>query len=128
LQGWREPARYVDVRACTYRNRAGLQLLGCPGYASSNRLIGRDEFVKVFSVQRKHYSVALIDCGNGLKHGVIEVVLRESRALVLVTSASTDAVRKAGITWKWLCDSEYQRLVESAVLAVNHIERANPTP
>jgi chromosome partitioning protein len=72
--------------------------------------------------------VALIDCGNGLKHDVIEVVLRESRALVLVTSASTDAVRKAGITWKWLCDSEYQRLVESAVLAVNHIERANPTP
>lgn len=118
--------RYVDIGAYTWRNRAGLELLTCPDYAASDGLVGRDDFVKAFSLLRRHYSVALIDCAYSLAHGAIEAVLRESRALVVVTSISAGAARKTGTTLKWLRASGHQRLGESAVLAINRIEGVKP--
>jgi len=80
----------------------------------------------VISVLRKHYSVVLVDCGKSLKSGVMEAVLPESRALVVVTSASIDAIRKAGTTLEWLRNKGYQKLLESTVLAINHTGLGKP--
>ncbi|EUA14006.1 hypothetical protein I553_7126 [Mycobacterium xenopi 4042] len=44
----------------------------------------------------------------------------------MVTSISAGAARKTGTTLKWLRASGYQRLGESAVLAINRIEGVKP--
>lgn len=119
----RSVARYADVRAHTYMNSAGLEVLGPPDYAASHWDITRQDFVKAFSILRSHYSLVLVDCPKTLKSGVMEAVLRESRALVVVTSTSIDSVQKTQTVLDWLRSNGYQKLLESTVLAVNHVER-----
>lgn len=116
-------ARYADVRAHTYMNSSGLEVLGPPDYANSHWSIGRQDFVKAYSILRSHYSLVLVDCPKTLKSGVMEAVLPESRALVVVTSTSIDAVQKTHITLEWLRHNGYGKLLESTMLAVNHVER-----
>ena len=118
--------RYLDVRAHTYMNGSKLEVLGVPDYAQSAWRIERDDFVKAFSLLRNHYSVVLMDCGTALKSPVMEAVLRESRALVVVSSASIDSIRKTRTALEWLRHNGYLKLVESTVLAINHIERGKP--
>ena len=123
----RSVTRYSDVRAYTRRNRAGLEVLALPNYADSDWYIGRDDVLRAFSLLRNHYSVMLMDCGKALKSAVAEAVLLESRALVIVTNASVDAIEKTRTTIEWLSKNGYQRQVESAVLAINHTERGRPS-
>jgi MinD-like ATPase involved in chromosome partitioning or flagellar assembly len=119
----RSVTRYPDVRAYTRRNRAGLELLALPNYSDTDWLIERDDVLRAFSILRNHYSVVLMDCGKALKSAVAEAVLVDSRALVVVTNASVDAIDKTRTTIEWLSRSGYQRLVESTVLVINHTER-----
>ena len=123
----RSVTRYADVRAYTRRNRAGLELLALPNYADTDWLIERDDVFKTFSLLRNHYSVVLMDCGKALKSPVTEAVLLESRALVIVTNTSADAIDKTRTTIAWLSRNGYQRQVQSAVLAINQTERGNPS-
>jgi chromosome partitioning protein len=123
----RSATRYADVRSYTRRNRAGLELLALPNYADTDWLIERDDVLRAFSLLRNHYSVVLLDCGKTLKSAVTEAVLLESRALVIVTNASVDAIDKTRTTIEWLSRNGYQRQVESGVLAINHTERGRPT-
>jgi MinD-like ATPase involved in chromosome partitioning or flagellar assembly len=114
--------RYSDVRAHTYMNTFGLEVLGLPDYAHTDWRPERHDVVKTFSILRSHYSVVLVDCVKALNSSVMEAVLPESRALVVVSSPAIDAIRKTRTTLEWLCNNGYQRLLRSTVLAVNHIE------
>jgi MinD-like ATPase involved in chromosome partitioning or flagellar assembly len=116
-------ARYADVRAHTFMNSSGLEVLGLPDYARGNWSISRQDFVKAFSILRNHYSLVLMDCPKTLNSGVMEAVLPESRALVVVTSTSIDAIQKTRTTLEWLSNNGYRKLIGSTVLAVNHVER-----
>ena len=116
--------QYSDVRAHTYMNSFGLEVLGLPDYAHTDRRLERHDVVKAFSILRNHYSVVLVDCVKALNSGVMEAVLPESRALVVVTSTTIDAIRKTGTTLDWLCHNGYQHLIKSTILAVNHVEPA----
>jgi MinD-like ATPase involved in chromosome partitioning or flagellar assembly len=118
--------RYPDVRAHTSRNRSGLEVLGLPDYAHSDWLIERDDVVKAFSILRNHYGVVLMDCSKALKSTVMEAVLLESRAVVVVTNASMDAIKKTRTTLEWLVKHGYHKRIESMVLAINHTERGKP--
>jgi MinD-like ATPase involved in chromosome partitioning or flagellar assembly len=119
--------RYPDVRAHTCRNRSGLEVLGLPDYANSDWLIERDHVVKAFSILRNYYGVVLMDCSKALKSSVMKAVLLESRALVVVTNASVDAIKKTQTTLEWLANNGYHKRVESTVLAINHTERERPS-
>lgn len=119
-------ARYIDARTHTCGNSSGLEMLGLPDHVNSDWLMSRDAIVKAFTILRSRYSVMLIDCGSALKSSMMEAVLSESRALVVVTSASIDAVRKTKTTLKWLRHNGYQDLIESAVLAINRTEKGKP--
>lgn len=119
--------RYPDVRAHTYMNSCGLEVLGLPEYAKSNWRVERSDVVKVFSILRKHYSVVLVDCVKALESSAMEAVLPESRALVVVTSTSIDAIRKTRITLEWLRNNGYHKLLATAVLALNHTEPGRPS-
>ena len=103
--------QYADVRAHTYMNSFGLEVLGLPDYARTDWRLERHDVVKAFSLLRNHYSVVLVDCAKALNSGVMEAVLPEARALVVVTSTSIDAIRKTRHTLDWLCNNGYQRLV-----------------
>ncbi len=114
-------ARYTDVRAHTYMNSCGLEVLGLPDYAHTNWRLDRGDVVKAFSILRKHYSVVLVDCVKALNSSVMEAVLPESQALVLVAGPSIDSIRKTRTTLEWLSHNGYRPLLRSTVLAVNHV-------
>jgi chromosome partitioning protein len=118
--------QYADIRAHTYMNSFGLEVLGLPDYARTDWRLERHDVVKAFSILRNHYSVVLVDCVKAVNSAVMDAVLPESRALVVVTSTSIDAIRKTRTTLQWLCNNGYQRLMKSTVLAINHIEPAKP--
>ncbi len=113
---------YSDVRAHTYMNSFGLEVLGLPDYSRTDWRLERHDVVKAFSLLRKHYSVLLVDCVKTVNSAVMDAILPESRALVVVTSTSIDAIRKTKTTLDWLRNNGYQRLMKSTVLAVNHVE------
>ncbi|WP_231989289.1 MinD/ParA family protein [Mycobacterium sp. 852002-51613_SCH5001154] len=115
---------YADVRAHTYMNNFGLEVLGLPDYAHTDWRLERHHVVKAFSLLRNHYSVVLVDCAKALNSGVMDAVLPEARALVVVTSTSIDAIRKTATTLDWLGNNGYQALVRSTILAINHVEPA----
>ncbi len=119
--------RYQDVRGHTSRNRSGLEVLGLPDYAHSDWLLERDHVVKAFSILRNHYGVVLMDCSKALKSPAMEAVLLESRALVVVTNASMDAIKKTRTTLEWLATNGFHKRIESSVLAINHTERGKPS-
>src|SRR5262249_31844581 len=104
----------------------GLEVLGLPDYARTDWRLERSGFVKAFSILRKHYSVVLVDCVKAVNSSVMDAVLPEARALVVVTSTSIDAVRKTKTTLDWLCNNGYPRLMRSTVLAVNYVEPVKP--
>jgi MinD-like ATPase involved in chromosome partitioning or flagellar assembly len=118
--------RYIDVRAHTHMNSCGLEVLGLPDFAHTDWRVGRSDVVKAFSVLKKHYSVLLVDCVKALNSRVMEAVLPESRALVVVTSPAIDAIRKTRTTLEWLSTNGYRTLLGSTVLAVNYIEPRKP--
>ncbi len=115
---------YSDVRAHTYMNSFGLEVLGLPDYGRTDWRLERQDVAKAFSILRKHYSVVLVDCVKAVNSAVMDAVLPESRALVVVTSTSINAIRKTRTTLDWLHNNGYQRLMRSTVLAINHVEPA----
>jgi len=116
--------QYGDIRAHTYMNSFGLEVLGLPDPARTDWRLERHDVPKAFSILRKHYSVVLVDCVKAVNSSVMDAVLPESRALVVVTSTSIDAIRKTKTTLEWLRNNGYQRLMKSTVLAINHVEPA----
>jgi MinD-like ATPase involved in chromosome partitioning or flagellar assembly len=118
--------QYSQVRAHTYMNSFGLEVLGLPDYGRTDWRLGRSGVVKAFSVLRKHYSVILVDCVKAINSSVMDAVLPEARALVVVTGASIDAVRKTRTTLDWLGNNGYRRLLGSTVLAVNNVGPDKP--
>ncbi|WP_156772053.1 MinD/ParA family protein [Mycobacterium sp. 1245805.9] len=113
---------YSDVRAHTYMNSFGLEVLGLPDYARTDWRLERPDVVRAFSILRKHYSVVLVDCVKAVNSAVMDAVLPESCALVVVTSTSIDAIRKTKTTLDLLRNKGYQRLMARTVLAINHVE------
>jgi MinD-like ATPase involved in chromosome partitioning or flagellar assembly len=118
--------RYLDVRAHTSMNAARLEVLAAPDYARTDRVVERDDFLNAMTILRGHYSLVLIDCGTGMNSPVMDAVLRESRALVAVCSASIDAMKETDILLERLHHNGFQRLLESTVLAINHTEPGRP--
>jgi MinD-like ATPase involved in chromosome partitioning or flagellar assembly len=118
--------QYRDIRAHTYMNSFGLEVLGLPDYARTGWRLERRDVAKTFSILRNHYSVVLVDCVKAVNSTVMDAVLPESRALVVVTSTSIDAIRKTKTTLEWLCNNGYQRLMNRTVLAINHVEAVKP--
>ena len=86
--------QYRDIRAHTYMNSFGLEVLGLPDSARTDWRLERHDVVKAFSILRNHYSLVLFDCVKAVNSAVMDAVLPESRALVVVTSTSIDAIRK----------------------------------
>ena len=112
---------YSDVRAHTYMNSFGLEVLGPPDYARTDWRLEPHDVAKAFSILRNHYSVVLVDCVKAVNSAVMDAVLPEARALVVVTSTSINAIRKTKTTLDWLWHNGYQRPMSSTVLAINHV-------
>jgi MinD-like ATPase involved in chromosome partitioning or flagellar assembly len=113
---------YSDVRAHTYMNSFGLEVLGLPDYARTDWRPERHDVARAFSILREHYSVVLVDCVKAVNSAVMDAVLPASCALVVVTSTSIDAIRKTRTTLDLLRNKGYQPLMRQTVLAINHVE------
>lgn len=120
-------SRYHDVRAHTsQQGNTRLEVLAGPDYARADRFIDRDDFLKAMTILQEHYALVVIDCGIGLKTALMEAVLAEARALVVVTSASIDAMEETREAIAWLRSAGYQRLLDTAVLGINYTSSDRP--
>jgi MinD-like ATPase involved in chromosome partitioning or flagellar assembly len=119
--------RYHDARAHTSSDSySGLEVLSQPDFAHSARTVDRGDFEKTMAILGDFYSVALLDCGTALKTELMEAVIEESQALIVVTSASIDALHETDNTLEWLRYNGYQKLLENLILVVNHTESGKP--
>jgi MinD-like ATPase involved in chromosome partitioning or flagellar assembly len=118
--------RYLDVRAHTSMNASRLEVLAAPDIARTDRHIEREDLLKAIAILQQHYAVVLMDCGTTLKSPVMDAVLRESRALVVVCSASIDAMKETEITLEQLRHNTFQHLLDSTVLVINHTQPGKP--
>ncbi|WP_260860696.1 MinD/ParA family ATP-binding protein [Mycobacterium tilburgii] len=118
--------QYSAIRSHTHMNSFGLEVLGLPDYAHTGCRLECSDFAKAFSILRNYYSVVLVDCVKAINSAVMEAVLSEARALVVVTGTSIDAVRKTNTTLEWLCRYGYRHLMGSTALVMNHTEPATP--
>ena len=118
--------RYLDVRAHTSQNNTDLEVLAGADYARGERQVTDGDFLKAMPILKEHYSLVVMDCGNALRSDLMKAILSESRALVVVTNASIDALQETDTVLEWLRHSGYQTLLNSAVLVINHVERGRP--
>jgi MinD-like ATPase involved in chromosome partitioning or flagellar assembly len=118
--------RYLDVRAHTSINASRLEVLAAPDYTRTDRVVERDDFLNTMAILRGHYSLVLMDCGTGLNSPLMEAVLRESRAVVVVCGASIDAMKETDILLERLHHKGFQHLLESTLLVINHTEPGRP--
>ncbi|WAJ46792.1 MinD/ParA family protein [Mycobacterium sp. Aquia_216] len=116
--------KYAEVRAHTRMNSFGLEVLGLPDYGRTEWRLERQDIVKAVSILRQHYSVVLVDCVKAINSSVMDAVLPEARALVVVSGTSIDAVAKTRTTLEWLSNNGHRRLLKSTVLALNYTEPA----
>lgn len=119
--------RYLDVRAHTSQDTATrLEVLAGPDYVRTEMPLRRTEFEAVMPILKEHYSLALMDTGRGLKTNLMLSILAQSRALVVVSSASIDALMQTETTLEWLRANGYQQLLDSVVLVINNTQRGKP--
>ncbi|MBL3752278.1 MinD/ParA family ATP-binding protein [Mycobacteroides abscessus] len=119
--------RYHDVRAHTSSDMVSkLEVLGQPRFADSDRLVGPDDLGRTMGHLQEYYSVVLLDCGTALKTPLVSTALGQAGALVIVTSASGDALLQTDETLEWLRHNNYQKLLDKVVLIINHTDTDKP--
>jgi MinD-like ATPase involved in chromosome partitioning or flagellar assembly len=119
--------RYLDVRAHTSQNKATrLEVLTGPDFVSAPTPLQRDEIDAVMPILGEHYSLVLMDTGTGLKTALMDTVLRQSRALVMVSSASIDSLEETQVSLEWLGHSGYQDQLDTMILVINSAQRGKP--
>jgi MinD-like ATPase involved in chromosome partitioning or flagellar assembly len=120
-------SRYLDVRAHTSQNKATrLEVLTGPDFARTPIPLLDSDVDKMMPILNEHYSLVLMDTGTGLKTNLMTAVLRQSRALVMVSSASIDALEETRVSLEWLRCNGFQRLLDTMVLVINNIQRGKP--
>jgi MinD-like ATPase involved in chromosome partitioning or flagellar assembly len=108
------------VRAHTSQNKATrLEVLTGPDFVSTRKPLQESELDAVMPILGEHYSLVLMDTGTGLKTNLMTSILGQSRALVVVSSASIDALEETQVTLDWLRHNGYQQLLDTAVLVIN---------
>jgi len=112
--------RYLDVRAHTSRDKdTNLEVLAGPDFARTDMPLRHVDIEAAMPILKEHYSVVLMDTGTGLKTNLMTSILGQSRALVVVSSASIDALEETQVTLDWLRHNGYQQLLDTAVLVIN---------
>lgn len=119
--------RYLDVRAHTSQNKLSrLEVLTGPDYARTEMPLLREDVEVLMPILKEHYSLVLMDTGTGLKTNLMSSILHQSRALVVVSSASIDALEETQVTLEWLRNNGYQQLLETTILVINTSQRGKP--
>ncbi len=119
--------RYLDVRAHTSQNKSTrLEVLTGPDFARTPKPLQESQFDAVMPILGEHYSLVLMDTGTGLKTTLMSAVLRQSRALIMVSSASIDSLEETQVSLEWLRHNGYQDLLDTMVLVINNVQRGKP--
>lgn len=118
--------RYLDVRAHTSENKSRLEVLSQPRFARYPRNVEAKDFDKALGILQEYYSIVLLDCGTALKSELMTSVLRASRALLIVTSASIDGLRETDHTLDWLRNNGHSKLLDAVLLVINHNDQGKP--
>ena len=119
--------RYLDVRAHTSQNKSTrLEVLTGPDFVSTRKPLQESELDAVMPILGEHYSLVLMDTGTGLKTTLMNAALRQSRALIVVSSASIDSLEETQVSLEWLRHNGYQDLLDTVVLVINNVARGKP--
>jgi MinD-like ATPase involved in chromosome partitioning or flagellar assembly len=105
-------------------NTIGLDVLASPAHRASTAraVITGELYVNTRRRLEQFYNILLTDCGVDIQHPVMDGVLTDADALVMVTSANPDGAEGAAKQMDWLAHHpRYRHVLNRMVLVINHI-------
>lgn len=119
-------SHYNDVRAHTSMNPVNLEVLPGAEYSAAPRTLNEAEWHSVVAAVPRYYNLVLADCGPDLFGPATGGVLATAAGLVIVSSASVDSARQAGVAIDWLRRNGYQDLLSRTCVVINQVMPGEP--
>lgn len=97
----------------------GLEVVAGQDYGGARNALTRDDWSAALRVATRFHDVVLSDCGRDLYAPATEAALATASGLVIVVSATPDALRQSALAIDWLKQHDRHDLVANACLVVN---------
>lgn len=112
--------RWSDLKAHLGSNAAtGLWVLRGERRTQRRRLIDAGVYRATMGCLDRYANIAVIDCGQVLEHPVMDAILPDLNAAVIVGAIEPGAGLATGETLAWLAGAGYHMLVREAVIVLN---------
>ena len=110
---------FTDVVARLGRNSVGLHVLGGEPASGPRRVIDPAIYREAALRLDRHFTISVIDCGSTMDSAVIQEVLRDLDALMVVSSPWADGASAAARTMEWLSDQGLTSLLHNTIVVLN---------
>jgi MinD-like ATPase involved in chromosome partitioning or flagellar assembly len=100
-----------------------LEVLASDDDARIAQALDRNAYDQVVSLLDHYYNLILLDTGTGILDSANQGLIAQADQLVLVVRPALDGARAGAQTLDWLEEHGHSDLVQSAVVAVNGVDR-----
>ncbi|BBX64154.1 ESX-1 secretion-associated protein EspI [Mycobacterium saskatchewanense] len=115
-----------DIRTYTSANAVNLEVLATEDYRTARRGLSEADWQSAADAVARFYNIVLADCGAGFFDPATRGVLSTLSGLVVVASASIDAVHQAEVAIDWLRNNGFQDLARRGCVVINHVVPGEP--
>jgi MinD-like ATPase involved in chromosome partitioning or flagellar assembly len=119
LAGDRRLNTFADMRTRVGNNNAGLFVLAGETATARRRVLDPAIYREATARLDSHFTISIIDCGTTMDSPVMQAVLADVDALIIVSSTWVDGASAAGQTMDWLAERGYTGLLHRTVVVLN---------
>jgi len=119
LIGDRHLNTFADMRTRVGNNGAGLFVLAGETSTARRRVLDPATYREATARLDSHFTISIIDCGTTMDSPVMQAVLADLDALIIVSSTWVDGASAAGQTMDWLAERGYTGLLHRTVVVLN---------
>jgi MinD-like ATPase involved in chromosome partitioning or flagellar assembly len=110
---------FADVRSRVGNNSAGLFVLAGESATARRRVLDPAIYREATARLDRHFTISIIDCGSTMDSSIMQEVLRDLDALMVVSSPWVDGAAAAGQTMEWLANRGLTGLLHRTVVVLN---------
>ncbi|AGB26836.1 ATPase involved in chromosome partitioning (plasmid) [Mycobacterium sp. JS623] len=110
---------FADMRTRVGNNSAGLFVLAGETSTARRRALDPATYREAAARLDSHFTISIIDCGTTMDSPVMQAVLADLDALIIVSSTWVDGASAAGQTLDWLAERGYTGLLHRTVVVLN---------
>jgi len=119
LIGDRHLNTFADMRTRVGNNGAGLFVLAGETSTARRRVLDPATYREATARLDSHFTISIVDCGTTMDSPVMQAVLADLDALIIVSSTWVDGASAAGQTMDWLAERGYTGLLHRTVVVLN---------